>query len=64
MKAGIEGRTSMVLGKVRATTSAGLIPAETRRAAAMSTRWWRRECVRSNFPATEMARREGNLSAA
>lgn len=56
-------RTSTVLGKTRATTSPGLIPAVTNRAVADSVRLWRREWVRSNFPATEMARREGNLAA-
>ena len=53
-----------MLVKVRAMTSPGLIPAEMRRLAAKSTRRWRPEWVRSNFPATEIARREGNLSAA
>ena len=53
-----------MLGKVRATTSPGLIPAEeTRREAARSIRTLRRAWVRSNFPETESARRSGNFSA-
>lgn len=58
-----EERTSTVLGKVSAMTSPGLMPAERRRAAARSTRWWRRECVSWNLPETETAWWEGNIPA-
>lgn len=53
-----------MLGKVRATTSEGRMPAAVRRVAAESTRAWRRAWVRSNLVGTAIARREGKSVAA
>lgn len=52
-----------MFGKTRATTSPGLTPAAASFEAAESTRCWRRECERSNFPDTDKALRSGNCPA-
>lgn len=52
-----------MFGKTRATTSPGLIPPAASLEAAESTRCWRRECERSNFPDTDKALRWGKVSA-